>query len=495
MLTNQHLGVITANARRFADKTAIICDQRRLSFAELDDRVGRLAKVLHDRGFGTKTIATLTGETGWEWVVAYHAVLRCGAIINPVNALLTADEVDFIVGDCNAGLVIADGSRLRALEDCISKYGLQTLSLDEVERLSASGESLEPLPRDQTELSTICYTSGTSGRPKGAMLNHRSVVMNAAMTAVMHGRGGVDVIVSALPLAHVYGNVVMNSAIMVGATLCLLRSFDEDDVLAAIERHHATCFDGVPTMYYRILATPRLASTDLSSLRMCAVGGQTMPAEKMGEVEGVFGCPLIELWGMSELGGLGTTFPWTGPKTIGSVGFPMPVMEVRTLDLDTGQVTACGEAGELQVRGPLVMDGYLNNDDATRLAIDGDGWLSTGDIAKLDDKGQIFILDRRTDVILTSGNNVYPAELERVIAAHPSVDMVAVARSPHPTKGEVPHAYVVLKPDAGKVDHADAIIEHCRAFLAPYKIPRAVSFVDDLPKNSTGKIMRRALNR
>lgn len=493
MLTDQHLGTLTADARRFGAKTAIICDDRRLSFTELDDRVGRLATVLRGRGVQAGTVVTLTGAPGWEWVVAYHAIMRCGAVINPVNALLTADEVDYIMGDCGARMIVSDTARLAALDGCITKRGIASLNLDDVDALSSAG-ALLPVPEgDLASLSTICYTSGTTGRPKGAMLSHCAVVTNAAMTGLMHGRSALDTVVAALPLAHVYGNVVMNGTILTGATLCLLRAFDPDAVLAAIETHRGTSFEGVPTMYYRLLASPRLGSTDLSSLRMCAVGGQNIPVEKMTEIEEAFGCPLIELWGMSELAGLGSTFPWTGPRTIGSVGYPLPVMEARTIDLETGRPTAVDEPGELQVRGPVVMSGYLNHPEATERAIDADGWLSTGDIARIDANRCIFILDRRTDVILTSGNNVYPAEVERVIATHPAVDMVAVARDPHPTKGEVPHAYVVLK--AGNDLDPTAIIDHCRTLLAPYKLPRAVTFVDDLPKNSTGKIMRRMLNR
>ena len=216
-----------------------------------------------------------------------------------------------------------------------------------------------------------------------------------------------------------------------------------------------------------------------------------MPDEKMRAVEARFGCPLVELWGMSEIGGLGTTFPWTGPRTLGSIGVALPTMQVRTVDFESGRTTATDAPGELQVRGPLVMQGYLGNPAATREVLDEDGWLSTGDIARIDGDGQVFIVDRRKDMILTSGNNVYPAELERVIAMHSAVAMVAVGRDTHPTKGEVPHAYVVAK--TGSVVDEAAIIDHCRGHLAPYKLPRAVSFVPDLPRNSTGKILRRAL--
>ncbi|MDO9367429.1 MAG: AMP-binding protein, partial [Sphingopyxis sp.] len=320
-----------------------------------------------------------------------------------------------------------------------------------------------------------------------------NIVMNAALTALMHGRCAEDVTLTALPLAHVYGNVVMNGTLMTGGTLILVSPFDAAQILAGIADHRATRFEGVPTMYYDLLGSDALRGANLTSLTLCTVGGQTMPIERMRAVEERFGCPLIELWGMSEIAGLGTTFPHTGPRTLGSIGIPLPGIQARTVDLESRAPVGADIPGELQIRGPIVMRGSLGNPAATDAVLDVDGWLSTGDIARIDNDGQIFIVDRSKDVILTSGNNVYPAEIERVIAAHPAVLMVAVGRDPHPRKGEAPHAYVVLR--KGCVAEPGAIIDLCRHTLAPYKIPASVSFVADLPRNSTGKILRRALDR
>ncbi len=245
-------------------------------------------------------------------------------------------------------------------------------------------------------------------------------------------------------------------------------------------------------MYMYLLDDPKLDETDLSSLTRCTVGGQSMPVAKIEEVEARFGCPLIELWGMTELAGLGTTHPLYGPNKHGSIGTTIPYVDARVADVDDASRTLpCGEVGELMIRGPIVMQGYYGNEVATKEAIEEDGWLHTGDLAKMDQDGCVYIVDRKKDMILTAGYNVYPAELERVVAAHPSVAMVAVGSQPDEVKGEIAKAYVVLK--QGATGDADSILEFCRLHLAAYKVPRQLQFVDDLPKTSTGKIMRRRL--
>jgi len=359
--------------------------------------------------------------------------------------------------------------------------------------LLASDAALDPLatiqPDDQ---STICYTSGTTGHPKGAVLTHRGVLLNAAMTANMHVRTASDTVVHGLPLPHVYGNIIMNSTFLYGLTMVVLERFVAEDALRAIAEHRATIFDGVPTMYLYMLNSAELDRTDLSSLTRCFVGGQTMPVAKMQEVEARFQRPLLELWGMTELGGIGTTNTAYGPNRLGSIGVPIPYVECRIADASDSSRTLEAEAvGELMVRGPIVMQGYFGNPDATRETIEPDGWLHTGDLARMDVDGYIYVVDRKKDMILTGGYNVYPAEIERVIAQHPAVALVAVGSLPDELKGEIAKAYVV--PRTGVQVEESEILSFCREHLAPYKLPRAVQFVDDLPKTSTGKIMRRML--
>ena len=245
-------------------------------------------------------------------------------------------------------------------------------------------------------------------------------------------------------------------------------------------------------MYLFLLNYPELDQYDLGSLRACTVGGQTMPVAKMEEVEQRFDCPLIELWGMTELAGLGTTFAHTGPMQHGSIGVSLPYVEAKIVDTeDADKTLGVDEPGELMIKGPVVMMGYYGNETATAENIETDGWLHTGDVAKIDEAGYIYIVDRKKDMIVTAGFNIYPAELERVIAGHPDVAMVAVGAMQDEERGELAKAYVISKD--GVEANADSIIAYCREHLAAYKVPRAIQFVGDFPKTSSGKVMRRKL--
>jgi long-chain acyl-CoA synthetase len=342
-------------------------------------------------------------------------------------------------------------------------------------------------------LSTIAYTSGTTGHPKGAMQSHRAVFLNCALTGTMHVRTERDILVTALPAPHVYGNIVINSLFMAGGTVMLMERFDPEGALERIAHHGATLFEGVPTMYMTMLAQPSLGRFDLSSLTRCTVGGQTIAEAVMGAWEERTHAPLIELWGMTELAGAGTTHALYAPNVHGSIGVALPGVEVRVAAFDDAARTMPpGEPGELMVRGPIVMQGYYGNAQATQDTIEPDGWLHTGDVAVADDAGYFRIVDRRKDMIITAGYNVYPAEVERVLASHPAVAMSAVGAVPDEVRGELARAYVVLRPGTSATEAE--LIDFCRPHLAAYKLPRSVRFVADLPKTSTGKIMRRELH-
>ena len=494
--------ILPMAATKYGSKTALIYEERAFSFIELNDLSDRLATALSKRGVGTGDRVTLYAPNSWEWIVSYYGVLKTGAIVNPLNIMLTAEEAEYAINDCGAKLVLASrekGAALLGIEERSAVTGVVlfgdatlpgAISFNELLAGQQPAYVLPELAADA--ISTIGYTSGTTGHPKGAMLTHRGILLNTAMTAVMHVRTAADRVVSALPCAHVYGNVVMNAAFAYGMTLILHRSFEAEAVLESIQRYRATLFEGVPTMFMYLLSHPALASYDLSSLTRCTVGGQTMPIAKMQQVEERFGCPLIELWGMTEIGGLGTTHALYGDNKHGSIGIALPHVEVRIADVeDAARALPPGEVGELMVRGPIVMRGYYGNEAATREAIEPNGWLHSGDVAYMDEDGHVFVVDRKKDMLITAGFKVYPAELERVIAAHPAVSMVAVGSLPDEMKGELAKAYVV--PTAGADLQPEDIIAFCRIHLANYKVPRAVQIVDDLPKTSTGKVMRRAL--
>jgi len=493
--------VLPQAARRYGAKTALITGGRKFSFTDLDGLASALAASLVKLGVGPGDRVTLYAGNCWEWIVSYYGALKAGAVINPVNVMLTPAEVAYVTRDCGAKVLIGSAEKIKPvlaagdLDLVIVAFGAEAIpGTTPLEELIARPAAFDPVPVRPEALSTIGYTSGTTGHPKGAMQSHRAVMLNNAMTAQMHLKTAADTEVSALPCPHVYGNIVFNGAMLYGLTLVMHPRFDALEILADIQAYKATIFEGVPTMYMYMLAHPDSAKFDLSSLTRCTVGGQTMPKAKMEEVEHRFGCPLIELWGMTELAGLGTTFPSNGPRKLGSIGIPLPHVQARIADVgDAGRTMPAGEVGELMIKGAIVMQGYYGNDKATREAIEPDGWLHSGDLASMDEEGAIFIVDRKKDMINTAGFKIYPAEIERVVAAHASVAMVAVGSIPDELKGEVAKAYVVLRPEAAP--DAEGILALCREELSAYKVPRAVQFVPDLPKTSTGKIMRRELRR
>jgi long-chain acyl-CoA synthetase len=496
-------GLLSQAATAHSNKTALICGARHFTFAELDQLADRLCGALRALGIARGDRVTLYSQNCWEWIVSYYAIARLGAVCNPINMMLTPEEVAFVVEDCEAKAILASRDKGAALLNQTGGWPVDTVVLFGGDALpnAHAFESLIQEPRSATPgeqaidpagLACILYTSGTTGHPKGAMLSHRNLLFNAAMTATMHVRTAADVVVTALPMPHVYGSAVLNAGVMAGATLVLLERFAEAAALEAIQRHRATMFEGVPTMYMYLLNHPGLREHDISSLTRCTVGGQTMPVAKMQEVEDRFGCKLLELWGMTEIAGLGTTHAFYSPGPLGSIGLPLPQVECRIADIDdVSRSVPCGEVGELVVRGPIVMSGYYGNPSATADTIDASGWLRTGDLARMDADGYVFVVDRKKDMIITAGYNVYPAEIERVLAGHPAIAMVAVGSRSDELKGEVAKAYVVLK--HGSTVDEQTLLSFCRQHLAAYKVPRAVQFVPDLPKTSTGKILRRRL--
>ncbi|HSH76302.1 MAG TPA: AMP-binding protein, partial [Longimicrobiales bacterium] len=310
--------ILPAAAKAHGEKVALVTEDARLSFAELEARSNQLANALVAMGIEPGDRVSLYSPNCWEWAVSYHGVLKTGAVVNPVNVMLTPEEVEFVANDCGAKLIIGSRDKIEPIVRLVGSGTVEALvcfgddaprgTTGFAELLDGQATEFEVADIDPAALSTIAYTSGTTGHPKGAMQSHSSVAMNIALTALMHGRTHEDTVVSALPCPHVYGNVVMNGAFMTGMTLVMHPTFDAESILQSIQEHGATMFEGVPTMYMFLLRHKRLDDYDLSTLRCCTVGGQTMPVPKMEEVEERFGCPLIELWGMTELAGLGTTF-------------------------------------------------------------------------------------------------------------------------------------------------------------------------------------------
>ena len=493
--------ILHASARRFGDKPALVTAARTLTYEELNTSSDHVAAGLASGGVRPGDRVSLYAQNRWEWVVSYHGALKAGAVVNPVNVMLTAEELVFVLHDCQAAAVFTSTAQAAGVAELagdlpalrmVVAFGGDADGAVTFDHLATSEGSPPAVTADPAAPCTIGYTSGTTGHPKGAVQSHRAVLLNCALTATMHGRNERDIVVTALPAAHVYGNVVINGTFLAGGTVVLMERFTAAEALRLIEEHGATLFEGVPAMYAMMLADPGLAGANLSSLTRCTVGGQTMPVATIERWQERSGAPLIELWGMTELSGLGTTHALHAPPVPGSIGVSLPGLEVRVADLDDPRLdTPLGDPGELMVRGPLVMLGYHDNPKATAEAIEPDGWLHTGDIATMDNTGHLFVVDRRKDMIITGGYNVYPAEIERVLARHPSVAMVAAGPVPDPVRGELACAYVVLTSGASATE--EELIAFAGESLAAYKRPRLIRFVDTLPTTSTGKIMRREL--
>ena len=487
-------------ARRFGDKVALHAADRQFTFLEIEARIRACAGGLVRLGVRPGDRVVLHLPNTWQWIVAYYAIARAGAVVVPANILLVSEEVGFIAEDCGAAALVVPADRIQSIRAVAQQAAPHFISvgdgnadgaMDWEDLCKATPLTDAPII-PSSAISTIGYTSGTTGRTKGAVLTHAAVMMNTAMTANMHVRTAADTVVTALPCSHVYGNVVMNGAFLCGYQLVLMERFEAEQALDAIARHQATLFEGVPTMYYYLLSCSRFDDRTLHSLTRATVGGQTMPLPQLQEARRRLGCPLIELWGMTEIAGLGTTHPLYGPERLGSIGLALPYSECRVADLqDSTRAMPVGESGELIFRGPTVMQGYYGRPDASAEVMLPGGWLRTGDVAYRDEDGYFFVVDRVKEMIITAGYNVYPSELERVIAAHPAIQIVAVGGVPDEAKGELAIAYVVLKMGA-QVDEK-SLLDYCRQHLAAYKVPKGVRFVPEVPKTSTGKIMRRAL--
>lgn len=493
--------ILPQAAKKFGLKTALIVEDRQFSFVEMEALSNKIANGLTTLGVAPGERVTLYGPNCWEWLVAYYGVAKTGAVVIPINVMLTPEEVRFIVQNSGARAIIAASESGEPLMDMkggaladVILWGdnVPTGATSFNDFLERGKPNFNVQAVASSSPGAICYTSGTTGHPKGAIQSHRAVLGSAAGTSLMSVRTVEDTVVSPLPLPHVYGSCVFNGCFMYGATFVMVPRFAEEAVLEAVQSNNATVMDGVPTAYYYLLAHRSFDNYDLSSLTRCTVGGQTLPAAKSIEFRERSGAPVLELWGMTELSGAATANPFYGENKPGTIGLPMPGSLAKIVDVnDPAKELGPGERGELMFKGPLVMDGYFNNEAATVETILPDGWLHTGDIATVDEDGYYTIVDRKKDMILTAGYNVYPAELERVLCMHPSIALAAVCGVSDEVKGELAKAYVMLKPDT--TASGQELVDHCRQHLAVYKVPRSVQFVEQVPITSSGKIMRRLL--
>jgi long-chain acyl-CoA synthetase len=485
--------LVTDSATRHPDHTAIKLDELEISYRQLDEWSARAAALVREKGVGRGDRVGIMLPNVPQFAVAYYGVLRAGGTVVPMNPLLKEREVRFYLTDPEAKLMFAwhdfagparEGAEGTSAEAIVVEPGAFE------ERLSGVEPDFEVVERDPSDTAVILYTSGTTGTPKGAELTHENLIRNAEITRGIMDATDRDVLLGALPLFHAFGQTCsLNMAMANAAVLSMIPRFDPGQALEIIERDKVTVFQGVPTMFTAMLHHPERERYDVSSLRVCVSGGAAMPVEVMRGFEEAFDCKVLEGYGLSETSPVASFNHPDRERKPGTIGQPVEGVEMKVVDED-GQEVAEGEIGEIVIRGHNVMKGYWRKPDATEEAI-RDGWFHSGDMGRIDEDGYFAIVDRKKELIIRGGYNVYPREIEELLYEHPAVEEAAVVGVPDEKLGEEVGAAVVLKrgQDIGEGELRGYLKEQ----LAAYKYPRKLWFLDELPKGPTGKILKREI--
>lgn len=525
------LGMMLAEtSRKFGTHTALLFYGKRITYSEVDRLANRFARALSRLGVKKGDRVALMLPNVPQMVIAYYGTLRLGAIAVATNPLYLEHEIEVQLKDSGAETIVAldlfhpriarvmPNTALKRVIICgIKDYLPFPLNLlypvkAKIEKQWVKVDKKPPLhdfisllkkengaPVDVAvspdDTAILQYTGGTTGVPKGAVLTHRNLVVNA-----VHNRAwltirkeGEEIFLGAIPFFHVYGMTTgMNLCVLLGAEMILIPKFHTEEVLKIINKYRPTIFPGIQAMYMAIGNYPEVKKYDLSSIKAAISGAGPLMREVQDRFESLTGSRIVEGYGLSEASPVTHCNPVFGRRKLGSIGLPFPDMDARIVDIETGEkALPVGEAGELVVRGPQVMKGYWNKPDETANALRG-GWLHTGDIAKMDEEGYFFIVDRIKDMIKTVGENVYPREIEEVLFMHPKVKEAVVVGIPgEEFMGEKIKAYIIVKD--GQTATAEEIIQFCREKLSKFKVPKEVEFRDQLPKTLVGKVLRRIL--
>ncbi len=484
---------LTAAAAEAPDRPAVRLDDLDVPYAAVNAAAARVAGLLRTAGVGPGDRVGLQMPNVPYFLFAYYGVLRLGAVVVPMNPLLKGREVEYHLSDSGARVMVAwhgfadaarEGSEAAGAECLVVEPGAFEAQLGDADPV------VEDAERADDDAAVIIYTSGTTGTPKGATLTHANLAAGADVGRDLVDAGPESVTVATLPLFHVFGmNSVMNVTLRARGLLTLIPRFEPGKALEVIARDQATTFAGVPTMYTAMLNHPGREAFDTSSLTLCISGGSALPVEVLHGFDEAFGCKVLEGYGLSETTGMSSFNLPDRERKPGSIGVPVGGTEMRAVDDDDQEVPR-GEPGEIVTRGPFVMSGYWNRDDATQEVMRG-GWFHTGDVATVDEEGYFFIVDRKKDLIIRGGYNVYPREVEEVLYGHPAVLEAAVIGMAHESLGEEVAAAVALK--EGEQTTPDELRAYLKERVAAYKYPRAVWLVDELPKGPTGKILKREI--
>jgi len=501
--------LLRETARVYPERAAVIVGDTSIPYAVLDGMARRCAGALAALGIKPGQHVALLLPNVPHFVIAYFGAHYAALPVVPLNVLLTADEIAYHLDDSDAvALLTWEGFAPQAeaafarVDTCkhlvVVKADRSDLTAPDgahnfTALLGAATPVTEAPATMPDDTAVILYTSGTTGRPKGAELTHFNLFYNAQYTAhqLLPLAQAHHTLLVTLPLFHSFGQTVLqNGGIAAGSTLVLLPRFDATAAFTLLQQHKVTLFAGVPTMYFALLHHPDAGRFDLSALQLCVSGGSAMPVEVMTAFDAKYGVNILEGYGLSETSPVASFNRLDRPKKPGSIGLPIWGVEFRLEDHEGKVVTDSGVPGEVCIRGHNVMKGYYKRPEATADAI-RDGWFHSGDIAVRDDDGFYAIVDRKKDMIIRGGFNVYPREIEEILYGHPAVMEAAVIGVAHPRHGEEVKAVIALKP--GQSATAEAIIAYCKEHLAAYKYPREVAFLDALPKGPTGKILKRAL--
>ncbi len=517
-------------ADKYPNNTAIIFFDRKMTWRELDTAATRFAVALQNLGIQKGDRVMLYLPNTPHFVIAFYGILRAGGIVVPANPQYVPRELAYQAKDAGAETIVALTMSWKTIKEARANTPFKRVILGNIKeyfppllkflftvarekkeghRPDVRGEegvydfqtllrtqgTLRPVEVSQNDVAVLGYTGGTTGVPKGAMLTHRNLVAQATITlAWFTGKEpGKDVFMGALPLFHSFGmTCVMNTGVHLGAAMILIPNpRDLPTVLRAAHKHRPTIFAGVPTMYAAINNRPDLKKYDLTSIKSCTSGAAPLPVEVQTRFEQITGGKLVEGYGLTETCSPTHINPLSGTRKIGTIGVPLPNTLAKIVDPETGKDMPIGEVGEIAIQSPQVMVGYWNKPEETaRVMLEGK-WFLTGDLGKMDEDGFFTVVDRKKDMFIVGGFNVYPREIEEVLYQHPKVLEAAVIGIPDVQRGENIKAFIVLKP--GETATAEEIIEYCRQNLTRYKVPREVEFRDALPKTMVGKILRRTL--
>lgn len=482
--------LIKRQAEQRGDAEAVVGGQMRLTYSQLEEKVENLAATLQGLGIGRGERVALLMPNNPLFIVGYFAVNRAGGVVVPINFLFKGEEVRYILTNAGARTILTL-SPFKPLVDQLGEAGVvqRALFLDSGEqteyRAGLNISSYPPVPED---VAVFLYTSGTTGRPKGAMLTNRNLIANVESLLQCVYIDHQDIFICVLPMFHSFAwTVCVLIPLFVGGKVVVQDTFQPQAVVKNLLEEKVTIFCAVPAIFAALAQAT--AGVKFPHLRLVISGGASLPLPVWEGFRRRFGIPLIEGYGLTEASPVVTLNPIEGIQKPGSIGLPIPRVEVRIVN-EKGEDVALGEVGEIIVRGENVMKGYYNMPEATAEAL-RDGWLYTGDMAYRDEEGYIFIVDRKKDIIITGGLNVYPREVEEVLQSHPAVAEAAVVGEGDPLRGEVVKAFVRLK-EGAEVNERE-LIRYCRERLANYKVPRKIRFVQEMPRNITGKVLKTAL--